>query len=306
MRIKVGFLIISSILATGCKTGSGESALHNDNVIAPTTVAAPDIDYMKEGFTIKVNVDARDVDGDGDVNEPTLLVQSANGSTITESTLESGFALDQSTLATGEVVFTWPAEGSVQLRDYAALGKQMTQYAKLVGTLLHRTPEGPGEQAWTSYIRSDNFRKLSAARPNGVKAYCNAVVKQLIDRFVPSGSDYRQYGNCGEGGIVGNCLAYTYGFQTNETRMCLSANDHMFAMVNRGVENGTDYKWYIMDRWDLIGNFTPGVDVDNASHQITKNGQVTGQNWFQRAGCATFADYLNDPDGSLYDRVARY
>ena len=138
----------------------------------------------------------------------------------------------------------------------------MRQYSVLVGTLLKRAPVGPGEVSWTTHIRSSQYRAYRMASWMGSRSFCNKVVEQLVDRLVPGGSTYLQYGNCGEGGHVGACLAKSAGFRDSEIRVCASRNDHFFAMVKH--ENPF-MKWCILDRWKIAGdNFRCGIDVDTA------------------------------------------
>jgi hypothetical protein len=185
-------------------------------------------------------------------------------------------------------VFAWPQ--SLPHRDYDALGAQMRQYSELVGTLLHRAPAGPGEVSWRSHIRSSQYMGYTMAAIGGSRAFCNVVVEQLVDRLVPEGSTYIQYGNCGEGGRVGACLAKSAGFKDTEIRVCASTNDHFFAMVKHDDPKN---KWCILDRWKIAGdNFRCGVDLDTTKKVVTIDGVGSTAEWFQNVTCITFKDYI--------------
>jgi hypothetical protein len=186
-------------------------------------------------------------------------------------------------------VFTWPK--TIETRSYDKLGIQMRQYARYVGTMLHRSPEGPGEQNWSQFLRSEQYYHYTPKARKGADAYCGAVVEALIDTYVPEGSDFRQYGNCGEGGRVGACLAHKAGFKPDEIRVCESKNDHFFAMVRH---SDPKRKWCILDRWNLVANenFICDVDWDKETRGITYLGKRSNTEWFQRATCTPFSTYL--------------
>ena len=186
-------------------------------------------------------------------------------------------------------VYVFPAK--IAARDYDDLGKQMREYAKLVGTLLHRKAKGPGEETWVSYQRSQAFSDVRAGAAKGVTAMCGAVVKSMIDSLVPEGSDFRQYGNCGEGGHVGACLATKAGFGDEEIRVCASDHDHFFGMVKHSDEAK---KWCVMDRWNLINdeNFECDVDWDKDKRAVTYKGEKVTQEWFTDVTCVTLKTYI--------------
>jgi len=188
-------------------------------------------------------------------------------------------------------VYAWPA--TLPRRDYDAIGAQMREYSKLVGTLLRRQAKGPGEESWVAYQRSENFGRVVRAMPRGTTAFCGAVVKSLVETLVPEGSEFRQYGNCGEGGHVGACLAYKAGFDENEIRVCASDNDHFFAMVRH---EQPEKKWCILDRWPLINqdNFECDVDWDSSRREVTHKGAAVDKEWFKQVTCVSLQQYLTD------------
>lgn len=298
--------------------------------VSPSSSAKSDMEtsspnYMDDGFTIKIERESRP-DKRVESPEAVLVLEDGFGRELSRAPYSvQQFALDRKTLEDGTVIYSWPKSKEVIKRDFKRLGELMTEYSETVGTLLHQEPTGPGEEAWVSWIRTEQHSEIESARlkaiekersrsgetgqlklRNVTKAWCNANVSQLVDRLVPEGSRFRQYGNCGEGGNIGACLASRSGFKESEIRLCLSANDHFFAMVYRGVENGTDHKWCILDRWPLIKNFSCGVDLDEDRRQVSQNGRLVNQKWFKRAGCTTLDKYLVDPHASLYGPVARY
>jgi hypothetical protein len=217
-----------------------------------------------------------------------------------------GLGLDDDRIDLGGrwyTVFVWPKDseavpGTLNER-YARLQKLMTEYAKLVGTCLHETPTGAGAEHWVGGKRWDDWSVIGAARQTGDSVkFCAAVRTRLVETYVKPGSTYCQYGNCGEGGHVGSCLAKRMGFADDEIRLCASRNDHMFGMVKDLSK--PDGRWCILDRWDLIGHYRCDVDVDDASEEIIYKKSdgtwsKTGQNWFQRARCATLDAYIKDP-----------
>jgi hypothetical protein len=190
--------------------------------------------------------------------------------------------------------FVWPSGSSVHPRDHAALGEQMTQYGRYVGHVLHRSASGTSECAWLGgeWMRRFNEVRAAMSGSNSDK-FCATVEKCFVTETLPVGtgtdrSKYCQYGNCGEGGHVGACLAHTYGFGDNEIRICSSENDHMFAMVKSPSEKD----WCILDRWSNIGHYRCGVDWDKATSGVTVDGVRTNENWFQRVTCKTLAEFL--------------
>ncbi len=299
MRIVLSILLLSVLIVAGCKSRESETGLREavgpDSTVMPTNPIGGD--PYEEGFTITRRPAVYcPIDG-GTFNDRTWPFAFYDADD--RMAISGGFALDQGTTPEGDIVFKWPKADETIHRDYDRVAELMKEYSELVGTCLHRGATGPGEEAWLSYIRSEQFAKTGAALRESTEAFCSEVVNQLIDRYVPSGSRYRQYGNCGEGGRVGACLARRSGFKDSEIRVCLSKNDHFFGMVYRGEENGKDHKWCILDRWDLIGNFNCDVDVDDIAHEITYQGKPTGQNWFAKAKCATLEEYQKNPYGAL-------
>lgn len=186
-------------------------------------------------------------------------------------------------------VYQWPA--SLPDRDHDAIAAQMREYSKLVGTLLKRQAKGPGEETWLNYARSNANREVYRAAPRGADAFCGAVVKSFVNTMLPEGSDFRQYGNCGEGGHIGACLAYKAGFEEDEIRFCSSDHDHFFAMVQ--AKDPAD-KWCVLDRWSLINsdNYACGVDWESDSRTITYKGERVDMQWFTDVTCSTMEDYL--------------
>jgi hypothetical protein len=213
-----------------------------------------------------------------------------------------GLELDDARIRLGSrwyTVFVWPSDtedlGNTWEQRYARLEELMTGYAKLVGTCLHRGAKGEGETDWLTGKRSTDGNLVARARATGdSKQWCATVRARYVEAYVRPGSSFCQYGNCGEGGHVGACLAKRLGFADEHIRLCSSKNDHMFAMVKDHTAGGD---WCILDRWNIIGNYRCGVDLDTRNQQVIKRDaagrwQFTGENWFQRAGCLTIDNYV--------------
>lgn len=126
------------------------------------------------------------------------------------------------------------------------------------------------------------------------RQYCDAVKSQFVDELLPTApwykpwakSSYCQYANCGEGGLVGACLAFDFGFRDDEIRVCTSENDHLFAMVVSSEPND----WCLLDRWNNIGFFRCGVNWDPVKEVVIVDGEPTEENWFQRVKCVTLGE----------------
>ncbi len=188
-------------------------------------------------------------------------------------------------------IYQWPA--TIPTRSYDAIADQMREYSKLVGTLLKREAKGPGEEAWASYLRSQQYTAVRRAAPRGGREMCGAVIKSFVDTLVPSGSDFLQYGNCGEGGHIGACLAYKAGFEENQIRLCGSDHDHFFAMVEAETPA---QKWCVLDRWSIINsdNYACDVDWDPDTRHVTYKGENVQQKWFEDVTCVTMKEYMEN------------
>jgi hypothetical protein len=192
-------------------------------------------------------------------------------------------------------VFVWPKVGVASQLSVAQrkdeIKRNMVEYSNLVGTLLARSPRGLGEDVWLRYRRGFNLAPVWAAESTGdSRLWCRKIVNHLVNSFVPEGSEFIQYGNCGEGGHVGACLAKAYGFSDDEIRLCSSENDHFFAMHKDPDGNA----WCILDRWalDPVGNYNCGVDIDTKKRVVTFNGAEVAQEWFQRTSCKTLKEFM--------------
>lgn len=218
-------------------------------------------------------------------------VEIGGGLQIASSPFRFGLGLNDKETVGSYTIYKWPAK--LGDRSYDDIAAQMREYSTLVGTLLHREAKGPGEEKWADYLRSRAFTNVVAAAGKGTTAFCGAVVKNFVQSMVPEGSDYRQYGNCGEGGHVGACLAHKAGFADDEIRVCASDNDHFFAMVKH---SDAAKKWCILDRWPLIAsdNYACGVDWDATDRTVTHEGTAVDQDWFKKVTCTTLGGYLKN------------
>jgi hypothetical protein len=295
--------LFAIVAFAGCSAAEDETLGGNDS-----DVAAASTSLFKQGFTVMTTDRcAEDPTADGcaiSVIDAAGRAVSEDGEILTASWAlgRSGLLrpLDSETIgacAGGTrdcyTIFRWPK--TIPGKDHDAVGQQMREYSKLVGTVLHREPDGPGEQSWLEYKRSAQYDAVVSAAPGGPTALCEQVVKSFVDDLVPEGSEHRQYGNCGEGGHIGACLALKAGFAASEIRVCASENDHFFAMVKHPSK-----KWCLLDRWKLVNddNFVCGVDYDATARQVTHEGTAIAEDWFQKVNCTSFASYVADP-GSL-------
>jgi hypothetical protein len=276
----------------GCKT-SGD-----DGGDAKLTSAPGGSNPYQEGFTLMGKPPV-----DGKMQKGTTAFIDAKGNVYPEDMADEfkatkdNYGLNQEVLPNGYTVFRWPDPSEMPMRDYTRLAQLMTEYAQLAGTCLHRGAQGEGEEAWLNGMRSDQNRRISMAMAYGTVGFCQEVVNQLVNRFVPEGSDYLQYGNCGEGGRVGACLAKRMGFMDQEIRVCVSLNDHFFAMVH---EPAPSQNWCILDRWNIIGNFQCGVNLNPTTHIVTLGGHdMLNSEWIQRVDCITLDQYMTNPN-ALY------
>jgi hypothetical protein len=182
----------------------------------------------------------------------------------------------------GKARFCWPAAGEVIDRDYARLGQLMTEYATLVGTCLNRDPDGPGEEEFLENRQFSGMEIVDGLRLGGLKGMCEAVVDELV-KTTYEGSKFCQYGNCGEGALIGVCLALRSGFQTNEIRYCRAGKVHVFGMVYKNPRE----KWCVMDRWDVVqrGFFHCGADWDPSQKTLTLDGVSSTAEWYRDVTC---------------------
>lgn len=196
----------------------------------------------------------------------------------------------------GYTVFVWPKD-TKKNRSYKALKEQMVQYSQYVGTLLNRSPEGESECQWANGCRHENANKVHHAKNKGVEVFCKAVAEHFANKILPTGSEmnrskFCQYGNCGEGGQVGACLAWEYGFRPdNEIKVCVSKNDHLFALVKDTA--AADGKWCLLDRWEIIGNFRCGVEWDIGNKNLKVDGVSHPHPWFNKVTCVDLDYWIN-------------
>lgn len=168
----------------------------------------------------------------------------------------------------------------------------MVEFSENVGHCLHRSASGVSERAWVCDARQKNFSNVHHAL-GSARGYCDAVRDNLVknlptkERFWQWNSPYCQYANCGEGGRVGACLAFDFGFTDTEIRLCQSENDHFFAMVL--AENKQD--WCLLDRWANIGNFRCGVNWNAQERSIDVDGITTDESWFEKVTCISLKEF---------------
>jgi hypothetical protein len=201
-------------------------------------------------------------------------------------------------------IFTWPK--TITQRDLSPTGelaKNMRQYTEFVGIVGdfegYNEVKGAGAKAWLyGGIRKQQSRANYLAALRGPEAYCSSVVSTLVESLLPEGSEYRKYGNCGEGGRVAACLATKAGFRPDEIRVCLSENDHFFSMVKH---QDPAKRWCLLDRWEVINDdsFSCEVDWDPATRVVSYKGvpMPPSEEWFQKVSCLPFDIFLRRGEG---------
>ena len=154
----------------------------------------------------------------------------------------------------GYTIYKWPritdeVQKSPRSLRLKALGDQIDLYAKTVGKCYARKPVGKSEKTWLSGDRDERVR-ATYNRKTPLR-YCMAVKSQYVDKLLPRSksdpSPYCQYGNCGEGAEVGACLAYDYGFHSDEIIECYSKHDHVWSLV---PETPGSKNYCLLDRWN--------------------------------------------------------
>ena len=74
-------------------------------------------------------------------------------------------------------------------------------------------------------------------------------------------------------------------------------------------EPGTDANrnWCILDRWNIIGNYQCGVNLNEQTQRVTLDGQDLEASqsgdaywWFQKVKCTTLEDYIANGYQALY------
>lgn len=195
----------------------------------------------------------------------------------------------------GYSVYVWPESNDSPERDYESLATQMGQYAELVGVSLEPAlPNGTAECRWRQDERSDRVRRVEKARGDTTR-FCGAVASCYLKKgpLGPSNdrSEYCQYGNCGEGALVGACLALHYGFGESEILVCQSTSDHAFSLVPD--PKGTS--WCILDRFSQIGNFRCGISFAKNGRDILVDGEDAPSVWYDDARCRTLRELMTTP-----------
>jgi hypothetical protein len=205
----------------------------------------------------------------------------------------------------GYTTYRWPTPDEISPKDLKGLEREVREYSELVGTCLLEEAKGASENDFLR-VRNQRFdRTKKAARTGGAAALCGAVRENYVENKLNIGtgadrSTFCQYGNCGEGAEVFACLAFEFGFQPTDIRICLSTNDHTFAMVRPHANQA----WCLMDRWKWIDYFHCPADVDRSLRElVTDNGtRYTGEHadWYQKVTCFNFENYVRMLAGKAY------
>jgi hypothetical protein len=264
------FALVGLFLSCKPPTSSNVSSVSSSNLAQ--------LKYLDRGFNIS---------GNPDQCKKQCRLNIALG---TGSGRSSSYSLESTEGASpGKVVYVFPSD--VPKRSYDFIEKNMVEYSLVVGTMLHRKPEGEGELEWAR-VRKARWREIWNNSGATSQEYCNIAISKILEK-VSDGSSFLQYGNCGEGGLFGACLAVKAGFSPKfEIRSCSSANDHAFAMVKHQESR---HKWCILDRWPIArigpeGHFSCGVDWDPDNGVVTIDGKASKSKWFQKVTCTSFFD----------------
>ncbi len=152
--------------------------------------------------------------------------------------------------------YNWPkaidnfSKNSWQIR-FQLVRQEMEKFSKQVGHCYNRKPVGKAERDWLDSVSVDRIIKVDSAQ--NVKKYCANVQKYLVEEKLPSPkydkSPYTQYANCEEGKAIGACLAYSFGFKSQDILLCDSAHDHAWALVR---EAGDPSSYCLLDRWNTV------------------------------------------------------
>jgi hypothetical protein len=194
-----------------------------------------------------------------------------------------GAVLSTSTLRAAEVTptctppkpFEWPTNLSKVITQgeeirLKLLGQQMNEFSDRTGSCYERNPQGKAEETWVCSRRDERLEKIMISA--NVKAFCKAVKSYLVNEKLPNSrsnpSPYCQYANCGEGQLVGACLAYAYGFPPEKILMCDSVHDHAWSLV---PEPGKKGSWCLLDRWN---KFRCGVTMKGKQEDFVWTGDV--------------------------------
>jgi hypothetical protein len=153
------------------------------------------------------------------------------------------------------------------------------------------------------FQRNGKMRKLNATR--GPSATANQFCNKFVELFVQSkytliensdSSCSGQFAACGEGLRAGACLAYQFGFSTNNILLCNNLTktfeldkQHEFALV----PDKTPSNWCILDKFDHIDHFKCGIEFIKSAGLIRVSGEDIDDPWFKNVTCETFQDHLS-------------
>lgn len=205
---------------------------------------------------------------------------------------------------TAQACFRWPkdayplnpkSEPLIELHHtlrLQRLAEEMNRFSRQVGSCYGRLLVGKAERIWASGERDRRIQKIYQAET--VQAFCAEVKKNLVDKKLSNwglfdqSSPFRQYANCGEGALVGACLAYAFGFEKAEVLLCESSHDHAWALVPEPQKEGS---FCLLDRWN---EFRCGVTFSGTQKNSTLKGNfsVPGKKNFKfsDAICFTLED----------------
>lgn len=175
-----------------------------------------------------------------------------------------------------------------------ALGEEIDEFSRKVGTCYARDPVGLAEKTWCSVKRDENIEKIF--KEFSLNKLCHNVKKYLVDTKLPNSkkdpSPYCQYANCGEGQYVAACLAYQMGYSPDEIRLCDSEYDHAWTLI---PEVGKTGSYCLLDRWN---SFRCGVklqgkqqDSFNWLGDVKVPGKVKFK--FAKAACRSLSIHQN-------------
>ncbi len=296
MRYRI-FPVILSVLAIFACRATQKSQLAEDQ---GEPIAQINSSRDQELYDLGFKVVGRSSDSPSTLGQIQYEITNDQGEPLTGG---PAFALDLGRTKKGDVIFVWPNKVDRAIyRNYNWVAGQMNQYAKIVGLSMDpNTAQGNGQVCWHDGIRATQQRAINnALESRRTDVWCGAVVHQLVNQLLPSGSDYRQYGNCLEGGKIGACLAKKASFNDDEIRICQSLNYHFFAMLRfKAVVNGSadDRQWCLLDRWSVLPNFTCNLDWNEQTGEVLNNSMPVSaaqdtQGFFKKVACVTLKRYI--------------
>lgn len=289
--------VICIILFSSCRYSKSNKSQLTQSPNNPTSASFFDDGFKILGYTADQGVDPR---------RPEYEVTDLAGNPIKQNT---GFALDLGRTKKGDIIFVWPNKVDRSIfRNYSWVSGQMAQYSQLTGLSVTRETDQQSRACWLDKARGEQMRAIdNALQTKNTDTWCRAVVHQLVNQLLPTGFDFRQYGNCGEGAKIGACLAKKASFRDDEIRICRSLNDHVFSLLrykNATDSAGGDRQWCLLDRWSILPNFTCQLEWNEQTGEILHQGipiskEQDKRGFFKKVACVSLDSYIKSSGNSL-------